>query len=185
MADYSKLLGYGVISIEEGVRCGKVVDFLIDYRKCQVLGLIVKGGWSKDAEVVSYKDVESIGIDVVMILNSKAVRAASKVPEAAKAISDHVNIAKLEVITRQGHIVGKVATFEFAPDTGKIQQFEVGGSVLKNIFDDRAFGERYTYARLGRTDRDSDRVLVGWFSRDFLTDLSGEPRFAVTEYPYH
>ncbi len=137
MTDYAKLLGLSVISIEEGSRCGKVVDLLVDYKKFEVYALIVKGGWNKDAEIVRFKDIESIGPDVVMILNAKSIKKATKLPEVMKTIEGHVNINKLQVITRTGHVIGKIATFEFDPLTGKVQQFEIAGSVLKSIFEGR------------------------------------------------
>ena len=135
MSDYSRVLKLSVISIEEGVRCGKVVDLLVDFKKFVVFGIIVKGGWNKDAEVVMFKDIESIGPDVIMVPNSKAIKPAAKAAEAMRAIKEHVDITKLQVITKGGHVMGKVQTFEFSPATGKIQQFELAGSVLKSIFE--------------------------------------------------
>lgn len=135
MSDYEKMLGLGVMSIQEGIRCGKVVDLLIDYRKYEVFGFIVKGGWNKDAEIVLFKDIESIGQDLVMVADAKAVKEAAKVPQALEAIKEHVTIAKLEVISRSGQVLGRIGTFEFDTATGRIEKFEIAGSVLKNIFE--------------------------------------------------
>jgi uncharacterized protein YrrD len=137
MADYGKLIGHRVISIDEGVRCGNVIDFLIDFDNFTVFGLIVKGGWNQEAEVVLFKDVESIGPDAVMVKNSKTIKPAKQVLQAKKTIKEHIDISKLEVITKGGNEVGKIATFEFNPVNGKILQFEIAGSVLKSIFEGR------------------------------------------------
>ena len=137
MADYGKLIGHRVISIEEGKKCGNIIDFLVDYEKFEVFALIVKGGWSREAEIILFSDVESFGTDAVMILNSKAIKSAKNSKRAETAIKNHINVSKLEVVTNAGHVVGKIATFEFDPFNGKVRQFEIAGSVLKSIFEGR------------------------------------------------
>lgn len=135
MADYKTLLGLKVFSIEEGTKCGKVIDLLVDYKKCVVFAIIVKGGWSADAEIVSIKDVDSIGENAVMIPKSSVIKPASKFPEAKKAIKEHIDISKIEVLTRKGHVIGKISTYGFDDNSGKVQQFVIAGSVLKSIFE--------------------------------------------------
>jgi uncharacterized protein YrrD len=141
MSDYMKLLKVRVFSVEEGMVCGKIIDFLIDYEKFEVFGFIVKGGWNKDAEVALFKDLESVGEDVIMVKNAKSVQPASKVPEALEAIKNRIDITKLEVITTKGQVLGKVSTFEFSTDTGKIDSFEIEGAKyierLMNFFEGR------------------------------------------------
>jgi len=135
MGDYAKLLGLRVISIKEGILCGKVIDFLVDYAAFKICALIVRGGWNEEAEIVPFEDVESIGPDAVMIPSSSVIKPVKKVPAAHKAVKERIDVSKLEVITRTGHAVGKIATFEFDPATGKITAFEIAGSVLKSIFE--------------------------------------------------
>ena len=131
MGDYGKLIGHRVISIEEGKRCGNVIDFLVDYDKFKVFGIIVKGGWNQDAEIVQFSDIESIGSDAVMILNSKAIKPVKRLVQAQKAVKEHINISKLEVITQKGHVVGKIATFEFDTSTGQPME-EIQQEVARN-----------------------------------------------------
>lgn len=137
MGDYGRLIGHRVISIEEGKMCGNVIDFLVDFEKFTVFAVIVKGGWNQDAEIVPFDDIESVGSDAVMILNSKAIQPVKSNTKAKKAVQEHINVSKLEVITKSGHVVGKISTFEFDTSTGKIMQFEIAGSVLKSIFEGR------------------------------------------------
>ena len=139
MGHYLKMLKMRVISMEEGTLVGKILDFVVDYDSYTIKGFIVNGKWNKDADVLPYQDVLSVGDDVVMIKNSKSVVKASKNAALMKLIDNRVDIRKIEVITQNGHVLGKVDDFEFKSDTGKIEVFEIQSSRalerFKNFFE--------------------------------------------------
>ena len=54
---------------------------------------------------------------------------------------------------------------------------------LKGLFDDPAFLEQYTYAKIEKTT-DSDKALVGWFKKDYLSKLIASGHFDIESYEY-
>jgi hypothetical protein len=55
---------------------------------------------------------------------------------------------------------------------------------LKGLYDDAAFQELYVYAKIDREGTGSNMSLVGWFRKDFLSELAGSGYFVIERYPY-
>lgn len=55
---------------------------------------------------------------------------------------------------------------------------------LKGLYNDSAFLELYEYAKIDRKEKETDQVLVGWFKKDFLSDLAATGDFVIERYEY-
>lgn len=55
---------------------------------------------------------------------------------------------------------------------------------LKGLYNDAAFLDLYTYAKVQQKGSPSDKALVGWFQNDFLDSLEASGLFEIESYEY-
>ena len=55
---------------------------------------------------------------------------------------------------------------------------------LKGLYDEPDFLDLYVYARVTRKDLKTDRALVGWFEKNFLSSLESTGQFLVERFEY-
>jgi sporulation protein YlmC with PRC-barrel domain len=133
------LRGMLVVSLEEGLRLGRVIDIFFDRESKQVAGISYKGARiSLDVEAFVYFDeIEKIGTDVIIVSSSKSAR---ELPEETK-ISGLRSMKGLLVTTDDGTHIGKVMDLDVNQDDWKVSELILNkGRSVKVEIDEIALG---------------------------------------------
>ncbi|MBK9927443.1 MAG: hypothetical protein IPP66_19410 [Anaerolineales bacterium] len=77
-----------------------------------------------------------------------------------------------------------VSTQDWEYSATELQMSWANSIPLKRLYDDSAFLELYTYAKIIRDDVSIDKALVSWFRKDFLTRLEANGNFSIDKYKY-
>jgi uncharacterized protein YrrD len=121
------LIGRDVITLDSGQKVETVSDVLYDAESKKVLGLVIdKAGWFKDAKVLLFSDIESIGKDAIMISSSKLVKKAADVPiNVATIARNDKRLTQTKIMTEDGKELGTVSDIYFDDQTGQVSELEV------------------------------------------------------------
>lgn len=124
----SELIHRTLITRDAGEQVGKVHDLIVDHEGRQLLGILVdEKGWFRDARIVRWPAVLSLGEDVIIIDSKASVVKASEVP-STKEVFDRGNVlAGVHVRTTDGRDLGKFETFYFDGKTGQVLGYELSG----------------------------------------------------------
>lgn len=120
--------GLLVITRDSGKKVGKVEDLVIDRQGSRILGILVdEAGWFREAKVVPWSALHTIGLDTVIIDDEASAKKASEVPEMSEVLEHGNVLVGSRVNTTDGRELGKIEDFYFDPQTGIVQGFELSG----------------------------------------------------------
>ncbi len=123
------IVGLPVLTVEDGNNeetC--VTDVVYDSITNEVKALLVDDrGWFIGAKIVMLEDINSIGLDEVVIDSEELIIESDyKNQEVTTSLTDDSNfLTKNEVITQGGNILGRVTDIYFDFPTGAIDAVEV------------------------------------------------------------
>lgn len=151
----SEMKGKAVITVPGAEIIGTVDDvLLLSVEQC-VGAFVVKSDRFDGLQIVSAKDVSSIGGDAVAIVSADTLKDQTQVSEPSQLVSA-VEAAGRQVATVSGNYVGKVSDIHIDPETYKITGFEVTGGLIARMFGRTHTIEVSEQTRLGR-----DLLIVG------------------------
>src|ERR671932_960628 len=120
--DANDLKGLAVVTIEDGIKVGTVSDILFNTEHYRIQALLLDGGFLRSSTgLVELVNVQTIGSDAVMIQNQSVVRHQLSNQEREQYPSLE-NIMSLPIVAQDGSVVGKVATVNIDPQSGKITE---------------------------------------------------------------
>lgn len=121
------LIGLPVMTLDSGKQVEKVTEPLYDPQGQKITGLLVEeGGWFKDAKVILFDDISSIGNDAVMIPSEQSIKKASDISETVSQIAKNdVYLTKNKIVTENGKELGTISDVFFDDRTGTVEAFEV------------------------------------------------------------
>ncbi|MDS1030287.1 PRC-barrel domain-containing protein [Bacillota bacterium LX-D] len=136
-----KLLAMPVLSIEDGEILGKVKDIVIDAKALNIAALVLeqKGNWFKEAKVITYEHINTIGDDAITVVKSKCIEKASALPQIMQLVHSGIPIIGTRVLTESGSFLGTVDEFLFDPATGHITLLEIADKLMDNLLKGKAF----------------------------------------------
>ncbi len=121
-----EIIGLPVISINEAAEIGRVKGLLVNPATGSVEFIAIdRDGGFRECLVVPFKDVESIGPDVLTIAKAEVPVSLSSAPEALKALDHQVRLIGTPVMTRKGKIAGVITEFAVDEDSGIITGLEI------------------------------------------------------------
>ena len=136
-----KLLGMPVISLESGEQIGVVKGFIVDSKAIKIAALVLeqKGGWFKDARIITFEHIKNVGEHAITVEITRCIQKASSLPQIM-ALSKHaIEIIGTKVISQEGNLLGTVEEFFFEPVTGNIIVLEISGRLFDSLFKGKAF----------------------------------------------
>lgn len=135
-----KLLGMSIISLESGEQIGTVKGYIIDPKSIRIAALLLerKGGWFKDARVVTFENIKNVGEHAITVGITKCVERASSLPEIMALTKQDIDIINAKVISGDGNLLGTTEEFYFEPTTGKIVAIEITGRLFDALFKGKA-----------------------------------------------
>jgi uncharacterized protein YrrD len=138
MLDYKGILNYPIYSIQEGKKCGKLYDMVVDFSAHSVLGIISEKEKDVPKALISIDSVINFGIDAVMIQAADQVESADSDKPLAQAVKERIKWLNLEVIKDNGEQVGELNNFVFDEKSGEISSYEISGGIFHKLIEGSA-----------------------------------------------
>jgi sporulation protein YlmC with PRC-barrel domain len=121
------LLGMPIVTVQEGVRLGKVKGVEVDTAEGRIRYLHFDGERNRQDGVISWHAVRSVGGDAVTI--ESVSQAKDTIPPAERdGLSPQVG--DRPVVTESGTRLGTVTSYELDEVTGHIQKYRIGAHNL-------------------------------------------------------
>jgi uncharacterized protein YrrD len=121
-----ELLGMPVVSLEEGLRVGRVTGLVVDPAAKTVAALIVeKGGLFREQRFIPFPQVYSIGANAVTLHRSQQAAKGASLPEILRLFKEKIAVTGAKVVAENGAILGHVTEYFVDTVTGAITGLEI------------------------------------------------------------
>ena len=119
-----ELIGKSVVQQETGNEVAIVYDVIFDAEARNVLALLIEtSGWFRDARIVPWSRVTSIG-DVILVHGDTPAVVKASESEVASLISQDPRITGVTIVSDTGEKVGTVGDL-LIDDRGEVQGYDV------------------------------------------------------------
>lgn len=132
MRKAKELIGKAIVHQTTGERLAGVHDlvFTPDTRNVSAI-LVDSGGWFRDARVIPWSAVASIG-DVVMVRGENPIVVASESPQLQAEVNQDARITGAPIVTDTGERIGTVGDL-FINDAGQVIGYEVKQGFVSDL----------------------------------------------------
>lgn len=132
MRKAKELVGKAIVNQATGEHVATVRDLIFDSDARHVAALLVdSGGWFRDARVVCWDALASIG-DVVMVQGESPVVTASSAPQLSDELKQDVRISGMPIMSDSGERIGTVGDL-FINDQGEVIGYEVKQGFMSDL----------------------------------------------------
>jgi uncharacterized protein YrrD len=132
MRKAKEVVGKAIVNQATGEHIATVRDLIFDHEARHVAALLVdNGGWFRDARVVCWDMIASIG-DVVMVQGESPVVKASEAPQLSDELKQDVRISGLPIMSDSGERIGTVGDL-FINDSGEVVGYEVKQGLISDL----------------------------------------------------
>lgn len=138
------LLGLSIVGQAEGTQLGRVRDLIFDRDTDEVLALVLgeKDLFGLiDAQIVPWREVQSVGNDVIMVRNSNSripLHDEPRVRAVAEAGRETV-LSGTQIVTTEGKHLGTLADMVIDEATGRVTGYEVSGGFIADTLRGKKF----------------------------------------------
>ena len=116
----------------------KIEDLILSQDSQQLLGFLVdERGWTADALVLLFEQVDALGCDAV-IIRSKDVFIPMR-EMGVEQVLEQGRLKGSQILTTDGRVLGTIVDIYFDEQTGTIQGYEVSGGTISDSYAGRAF----------------------------------------------
>ena len=116
----------------------KIEELILSQNSQQLLGFLVdERGWTADALVLLFEQVDVLGADAVIIRSKNAFVPMRKI--GIEQVLEQGRLKGSKVLTTDGHALGTIVDIYFDNQTGTIQGYEVSGGTISDSYAGRAF----------------------------------------------
>jgi len=134
----SDLIGLPILSKVDGNKIATVKSLIYSKKRVRILALLVsEGGLFKDAKIIKFNAIDSIGKDIITVKNNRTIEKASVIPEINDIINKQKKIIDEEVITENGESLGLVKDTLIDETNGKIIGFILTDGLIQDIKEGR------------------------------------------------
>lgn len=124
MRKSKELIGKTIVQQGTGDKVAIVYDVIFDAEARHVLALLIEtGGWFRDARIVPWSRVTSVG-DVILVRGDTPAVVKASESEVAGQLSQDPRITGVTIVTDTGEKVGTVGDL-LINDTGEVEGYEV------------------------------------------------------------
>ena len=124
MRKSKELIGKTIVQQETGDTVAVVYDVIFDAEARKVVALLIEtSGWFRDARIVPWSRVTSIG-DVILVRGATPVVVKASESEVAGQIAHDPHITGVTIVSDTGEKVGTVGDL-LINDTGEVAGYEV------------------------------------------------------------
>lgn len=111
-----------VLTLDEGIRLGKLKGLELDFAKGQIEYLHFDGSGNRPDGLIPWSAVRSVGEDAITIESAAAVRQTLGAVERERLTS---HVGDRPVLTETGIRVGTITNYEVDAQLGRIVNYEV------------------------------------------------------------
>lgn len=116
----SELIGLPVISKKDGNKIGTIKEVIYSKKRYRIVGFIISGkNFFKEAKIIRFNNVISIGMDALIVKNETVVEKSSYLTEMNSLIYEN-GLHEKEVLTEEGDSLGNVKDILIDENSGKI-----------------------------------------------------------------
>lgn len=121
-----ELIGMPVVSLEEGIKVGRVTGLVVDPALKAVTALVVeKGGLSREQKFVPFAQIYSIGANAITLNRSQSAVKGASLPEILRLYKEKMSLIGAKVIVENGTVLGNVIEYRLDTATGLITTIEI------------------------------------------------------------
>lgn len=137
MRKASDLIGLPVISKETGKKIATIKEIIYSEKKNKVVGFLVnEGGFFREAKLIQFNNVDSIGKDALIIENENLVEKSSFLPEINQLINEK-KIAEDEILTEDGESIGHIRDIIIDVGNGTVLGFILTEGLIQDLKEGR------------------------------------------------
>ncbi len=133
MERLSRILGMKLMSIKEGIECGKVCELVIDTEK-KAIGYLVldTGKGCFGFKVLPIDDLCGAGDDFIITNSNVGINSIWENEDALSLNFTNADIVGSRVVSSEGNVLGEIEDFEFDYPSGDIQTYIAKGGLTFN-----------------------------------------------------
>ena len=132
MRKTKELIGKHIVNQATGEQLATVQDVILDNDARHVVAVLTdSGGWFRDAKVVLWNTVTSIG-DVIVVRGGTTETVASTNPELAYLLEAKTPMTGTTIISDGGERIGTVGDL-FMDDAGNVVGYEVRQGLINDL----------------------------------------------------
>ncbi len=129
MRKANELIGKPIVQQSTGERLATVHNVVVDRTAQRAVALLIQsGGWLRDARVVPWNRITSIG-DVILVHGDAPVIVTATEAQLADEVADTGQITGTRIVTASGEALGTVGDV-FIDDAGNVRGYEVKHGLL-------------------------------------------------------
>lgn len=137
MRKESELIGLPVISKETGKKIATIREIIYSEKKNKVVGILVsEGNIFREARLIQFNNVDSIGKDALIIENENLVEKSSLLPEINQLINEK-KITEDEILTEDGESLGHVRDIIIDVENGTVLGFILTDGLIQDLKEGR------------------------------------------------
>lgn len=137
MRKESELIGLPVISKETGKKIATIREIIYSEKKNKVVGILVsEGNIFREARLIQFNNVDSIGKDALIIENENLVEKSSLLPEINQLINEK-KITEDEILTEDGESLGHVRDIIIDVENGTVVGFILTDGLIQDLKEGR------------------------------------------------
>jgi uncharacterized protein YrrD len=137
-----ELLGLSVVGQEDGRRLGNVRDLFFDHDTDELLALVIaeKDLFGLiDAQIVPWREIVSIGGDVILARNSASIIKLRDDPRVREMAQRETVLSGTAVMSQSGEKIGTLADMFIDETTGRVLGYEVSNGFLSDTLRGKKF----------------------------------------------
>jgi uncharacterized protein YrrD len=132
MRKAKELVGKPIVNQATGEHLATVRDLIFDTDARHVAALLVdSGGWFRDARVILWESIASIG-DIIMVRGEAPVVTASSTPKLSDELKQDIRISGMPIMSESGERIGTVGDL-FINDAGEVVGYGINQGFINDL----------------------------------------------------
>lgn len=120
MRKSSDVIGTPIVLPQEQ-RGERIIDWILDLSANRLLGFVVtRGGWSGGARILLWENIRQLSDQAVVSASVSPIIEIAKIMRVKQVLERRQPLIGLDVITRNGKLLGKVVDFYFDEEDGTL-----------------------------------------------------------------
>jgi uncharacterized protein YrrD len=169
------LIGKPVIAYDTGEIIDTVTDLIFDQDQNRLMGLLIdEKGWFSDAKVLPLSQIQSIGLDGIIVPSATAVQISSHYPDLDRVLKRNNILNGTKIMTVDGRDLGQMVDLFFDDQTGQVLGYEVSGGLFADAYSGRSYVPAPQTLKIGE-----DVAFVPSEVADLMEEQTGGIKAAV------
>jgi len=135
-------IGLSIVGQTDGTRLGRVRDLIYDHDTDRLLAFVVSEKdlfGLIDAQVVPWREVQSVGSEVIMVADATSVKKLRDDEEAREFANRETALGGTQILTSDGKQLGTLADMVIDEQTGRVLGYEVSGGLVADTLKGKQF----------------------------------------------